>query len=312
MLLSPGNINDIALAPALLAAVGPIERLIADKDYDANNLRKLLAEQGATAVIPSTTSRSQSIPYIKTLYRQLNLIERMLAQGRKKPRRWRIHRRSHNLIAQSSPGPSASAFRSGTCGDILPLGVALATPPSSLVCKSSYLLAKLPLQSCTSAESVLRMSLQAAEIVLLGRLAKCVTVADRAGAPPLRASLHVLLKREGYVINHKKLFRLYREEKLAVRCRGGRKRAIGNPGADDCADWRRTTAGRSTSYRISSPMVAAIVSSSWSTTAPASAWRWVTGTSLSGTGWRGELNRLTASRRLWSTTTATSSRATPS
>jgi hypothetical protein len=26
--------------------------------------------------------------------------------------------------------------------------------------------------------------------------------------------LHVLLKREGHVINHKKLFRLYREEKL--------------------------------------------------------------------------------------------------
>src|SRR5947209_6771559 len=39
--------------------------------------------------------------------------------------------------------------------------------------------------------------------------------------------LHVLLKREGYVINHKKLFRLYREEKLTVRRRGGRKRAIG-------------------------------------------------------------------------------------
>jgi len=39
--------------------------------------------------------------------------------------------------------------------------------------------------------------------------------------------LHVLLKREGYMINHKKLFRLYREEKLAVRRRGGRKRAIG-------------------------------------------------------------------------------------
>jgi putative transposase len=39
--------------------------------------------------------------------------------------------------------------------------------------------------------------------------------------------LHVLLKREGYVINHKRLFRLYREEKLTVRRRGGRKRAIG-------------------------------------------------------------------------------------
>ena len=39
--------------------------------------------------------------------------------------------------------------------------------------------------------------------------------------------LHVLLQREGYVVNHKRLFRLYREEKLAVRKRGGRKRAIG-------------------------------------------------------------------------------------
>jgi putative transposase len=39
--------------------------------------------------------------------------------------------------------------------------------------------------------------------------------------------LHVLLKREGYLINHKKLFRLYREEKLTVRRRGSRKRAIG-------------------------------------------------------------------------------------
>ena len=39
--------------------------------------------------------------------------------------------------------------------------------------------------------------------------------------------VHILLKREGYVVNHKKLFRLYREEKLAVRRRGSRKRAIG-------------------------------------------------------------------------------------
>ena len=39
--------------------------------------------------------------------------------------------------------------------------------------------------------------------------------------------LHALLRREGYEVNHKKLFRLYREEKLTVRRRGGRKRAIG-------------------------------------------------------------------------------------
>jgi putative transposase len=39
--------------------------------------------------------------------------------------------------------------------------------------------------------------------------------------------LHVLLRREGHVVNHKRVFRLYREEKLAVRRRGGRKRAMG-------------------------------------------------------------------------------------
>lgn len=80
LVLSPGNINDIALAPALLAAVGPIKRLIADKAYDANSLRQLLANQGAKAVIPSTASRNRPIPYNKTIYRQRNLIERMFAR----------------------------------------------------------------------------------------------------------------------------------------------------------------------------------------------------------------------------------------
>jgi putative transposase len=39
--------------------------------------------------------------------------------------------------------------------------------------------------------------------------------------------LHILLKREGIMINTKKLYRLYREERLTVRRRGGRKRALG-------------------------------------------------------------------------------------
>lgn len=39
--------------------------------------------------------------------------------------------------------------------------------------------------------------------------------------------LHILLRREGIEVNHKKLFRLYREERLKVRKRGGRKRALG-------------------------------------------------------------------------------------
>lgn len=39
--------------------------------------------------------------------------------------------------------------------------------------------------------------------------------------------LHVLLRREGAQMNHKKLRRLYAEERLQVRRRGGRKRALG-------------------------------------------------------------------------------------
>jgi putative transposase len=40
--------------------------------------------------------------------------------------------------------------------------------------------------------------------------------------------LHILLRREGLRLNHKRLFRLYREERLGVRKRGGRKRALGS------------------------------------------------------------------------------------
>jgi putative transposase len=40
--------------------------------------------------------------------------------------------------------------------------------------------------------------------------------------------LLILLRREGFVVNHKRLHRIYREERLMVRKRGGRKRAIGS------------------------------------------------------------------------------------
>lgn len=39
--------------------------------------------------------------------------------------------------------------------------------------------------------------------------------------------IHVMLQRQGIAMNLKKLRRLYREEKLQVRKRGGRKRALG-------------------------------------------------------------------------------------
>jgi transposase len=78
--LTPGNVADISLAPQLIAAAGPLRRLIADKGYDANSLRQLLADQNIEAVIPSTASRKRPIPYDPIAYRLRNLIERMFGR----------------------------------------------------------------------------------------------------------------------------------------------------------------------------------------------------------------------------------------
>ena len=67
--------NDILQAEDLISGM-PFEHLLADKGYDANWLRARVAEMGAEAVIPSTRSRSQAIPYDKHIYRERNLVER--------------------------------------------------------------------------------------------------------------------------------------------------------------------------------------------------------------------------------------------
>ena len=48
----------------------------ANKDYDANHLRRFLAERGTAAVIPSTLSRKVAIPHDAERYRMRNVIER--------------------------------------------------------------------------------------------------------------------------------------------------------------------------------------------------------------------------------------------
>lgn len=65
------------MADALVRAAGPIPRLLADRGYDANHLRKLLADQATEAVIPSTTARRVPIPYDTLAYRDRNRVERM-------------------------------------------------------------------------------------------------------------------------------------------------------------------------------------------------------------------------------------------
>lgn len=61
------------------------------------------------------------------------------------------------------------------------------------------------------------------DAVLRARLRELAAIRRRFGY----RRLLILIRREGTQVNHKKLRRLYRDERLQVRRRGGRKRALG-------------------------------------------------------------------------------------
>lgn len=76
--LSAGNINDKTVAPALIEmARGRFTHLIADRGYDADAIRALLARHGFKAVIPSTRSRKVPLPYSRATYRTLHKVENL-------------------------------------------------------------------------------------------------------------------------------------------------------------------------------------------------------------------------------------------
>jgi transposase len=88
--------------------LGGNRRLIADKAYDTNAFRQLLAERGVLAIIPSSARRKPPIPHKPQIYRQRSRIERMF--GRLNDFR-RIatpyHKLATNDLARSSsPRPS--------------------------------------------------------------------------------------------------------------------------------------------------------------------------------------------------------------
>jgi transposase len=74
-ILTGGQVHDIVAAPALLDGIEG-GAVIADKAYDSNDFRKLIADAGMTAVIPSTRSRTVPIAHDRTLYKARNRIER--------------------------------------------------------------------------------------------------------------------------------------------------------------------------------------------------------------------------------------------
>ena len=68
------------MAVPLLGAVVTPKRLLADKAYDADSLRKWLKQRKIKPVIPSTASRRTPYPLDGSAYKRRNLIERMFCK----------------------------------------------------------------------------------------------------------------------------------------------------------------------------------------------------------------------------------------
>lgn len=98
--------------------------------------------------------------------------------------------------------------------------------------------------------------------------------------------LHLLLKREGIAVNWKKLYRLYREERLTVRKRGGRKRAVGTR-APMAIPQAPTSAGASISSPIRWSTAVASAFCASSTTSAGNAWQLSSTTRSRASEWRG-------------------------
>jgi putative transposase len=77
--------------------------------------------------------------------------------------------------------------------------------------------------------SVRYRSIRAPDLELREAMKAVATERRRFGYPRIKSEdlIHMMLERQGIVMNLKKLRRLYSEEKLQVRKRGGRKRALG-------------------------------------------------------------------------------------
>jgi IS5 family transposase len=60
--LTPGNVADIVMAIPLLGAVAKPKRVLADKAYDADSLRRWLKQRKIRAAIPYTASEAHAIP----------------------------------------------------------------------------------------------------------------------------------------------------------------------------------------------------------------------------------------------------------
>jgi len=95
--LTPGNVADVIMAIPLLDAVAKPKRILADKAYDADSLRRWLKQRKIKAAIPSTASRRTPYPLDGTAYKRRNVIERMFC----KLKNWRRIATRYDRLAQN-------------------------------------------------------------------------------------------------------------------------------------------------------------------------------------------------------------------
>src|SRR6201996_3113071 len=78
--LTAGQAHDGQVADRLLDHLGPRTIVLADKAYDADRIRELIQNQGATPNIPPKRNRKWKPCFSKRLYRERNLIERFFSK----------------------------------------------------------------------------------------------------------------------------------------------------------------------------------------------------------------------------------------
>jgi transposase len=76
LLISPGEAHDASCADALLNGPENGAVVIADKAYDADNIRADIRHQGAVPNIPNRSNRKTKYRWTKALYRERNRVER--------------------------------------------------------------------------------------------------------------------------------------------------------------------------------------------------------------------------------------------
>jgi transposase len=83
--LTAGQAHDGQIADALLDHLGPRTIVLADKAYDADRIRELIQERGATPSIPPKRNRRRKPCFSKRLYCERNLDRALLLRAEALP-----------------------------------------------------------------------------------------------------------------------------------------------------------------------------------------------------------------------------------